>query len=57
MWDDGGEGQRGRDGARTRRRDVLTDASEGVDGGISGVARSDTRSAAREVRRAARLSG
>jgi hypothetical protein len=52
-------GQRGRDGVRTRRRGVLTGASDGVDGGgeDDGVARSDTRSTAHDVRRAAGLSG
>jgi hypothetical protein len=43
--DDGGEGQRGRDNVRTRRRGVPTDTSDGVDGGGGGedddVARSD----------------
>jgi hypothetical protein len=59
-WDDGEEGQCGRDDARMRWRGVLTGASDGVDGGVcddGGVARSDTRSAPREARRVARLSG
>jgi hypothetical protein len=33
-WDDGKEGQRGQDDARTRRHDVLTSASDGVDGSV-----------------------
>jgi hypothetical protein len=59
-WDDGGEGQRGREDERTRRRGVLTGASDGVQRGVGddgGVACSDTRSAAREARRAVGLSG
>jgi hypothetical protein len=46
MREDSGEGQRGRDGARTRWRGVLTGASNGVDGGVGkdgGMTRSDTR--------------
>jgi hypothetical protein len=53
-------GQRGRDGARTRRRGVLTGASDREDGGVGedgDVAHSDTQAAARDVRRAAGLLG
>jgi hypothetical protein len=42
------------DDVRTRWRGILNGPSAGVDGGM---ARSDTRSVAREARRAARLSG
>jgi hypothetical protein len=47
------------DDVRTRWRGILNGPSAGIDGGggDSGVARSDTLSAAREVRRAAGLSG
>jgi hypothetical protein len=60
---DGGEGQRGRDDARTLRHAVKTGwtaVSDGVDSAVGedgGVALSDTRAAAREVRQAAGLSG
>jgi hypothetical protein len=47
------------DDVRTRWRGILNGPSAGIDGGggDGGVARSDTLSAAREVRRAAGLSG
>jgi hypothetical protein len=53
-------GQRGWDDTRTRRRGVLTGASDGVDSDVGedgDVAHSGTRAAARDVRRAAGLSG
>jgi hypothetical protein len=59
-WDDGGGGQRGREGTRTWWHGVLTRASDGVDGGVGddgGVAHSDTRSAAHVVRQAAGCQG
>jgi hypothetical protein len=58
-WDDCGVGQRNRDDARTRRRGILTGASDGVNGGVGddgGVACSDTWSVAHDARRAAKLS-
>jgi hypothetical protein len=53
-------GQRGRDGARTWRRGVLTGATDGVDDGVSedgGVAHSGTQATTRDARRVAELSG